>query len=143
MPALLPELTLPGLRAAVATGADVLEVDVLPTRDGLLVTRHEQQLEVSTDGHGRLLDTSTSELRRLHAVERWPTLRPASARWDGLLRVPALREVLALVAGGAEVGLAVELKDVALAQREGHDVVATLLTELAAAGRGRPGRRRL
>jgi glycerophosphoryl diester phosphodiesterase len=155
-PALLPEHTLAGFRAAARAGADVLEVDVLPCADGVLVARHDPTLGATTDvadrpdlahrgrGSGRekdwwLVDLPSSVVTGLRARERWPALRPASAAHDGLLPVPRLTEVLRLAgdeaAGrGRPLGVAVELKHVADARRAGLDVVQTLLADLAATG---------
>lgn len=140
-PAVLPEHTLAGYRRAVDDGADVIEVDVRPSADGVLVARHDSDLSVTTAApSGSTVETLPSaEVAALPARERWPGLRPSSAAHDGRHPVPRLRDVLTLageeaVARGRSVGVAVELKDVAAYRARGVDVVAALLADLAAVG---------
>lgn len=112
-----PELTEAALRMAIAQGADGIEIDVVPSRDGHLVVRHDRALSATTDvlsrlGHRRVDDLDRAAIGRLRARERWPSLRPASARFDGrepLLTLPdAVR-----IAVEADVLLVVEIKDAA------------------------------
>jgi glycerophosphoryl diester phosphodiesterase len=156
LPAVLPEHTLAGFRAAARAGADVLEVDVLACADGVLVARHDPGLRATTDVESRpdlrplcrerqgepdwwVADLPSSVVTGLRARERWPALRPASAAHDDRLPVPRLSDVLGLAATeaarrGRSLGVAVELKAVADAERAGLDVVAALLADLVSAG---------
>lgn len=156
-----PEHTEPALVAALDDGADVIEVDVVATADGVLVARHDWALSGTTDVAGRVGFSAaretrdgrfgpvsdwwvdlvvSSDLAGLRARERWPQVRPASASADGLWPVMTLREVLLLVrreagARGRPVGVAIELKDVVAARAvRGLDVLAALADDLAAAG---------
>lgn len=89
-----PENTLPSIARALEAGAEAIEVDVQPTRDGALVVIHDETLERTTDGAGRVDAHILAELRALDAG-------------DGA-QVPTLAEVLELCRGRAE--LFVELK---------------------------------
>lgn len=159
-----PEHTLEAYRHALALGADAIEVDVVSTADGVLVARHESELSATTDvarraelAHlrservvaGRRVqgwfveDLTLEQVRLLRARERWPLQRPASGAYDGLLAVPTLDEVLGLVAEGSrsrcgEVGVLVELKDVARSAARGLDPTDPLLADLRRHGLDRP-----
>ena len=62
-----PENTLAGLRVAAALGVTGVEFDVMLCADGTPVLIHDETLERTTDGHGRVADTSLESLRRLDA----------------------------------------------------------------------------
>ena len=147
-----PELTRAALLLAVAQGAEALEVDVVPSRDGVLVVRHDRDLAGTTDiarrpdlrdrrrpgrsGRDAWLadDLDWAEIATLRARERLPRLRPESAAHDGAEGVLRLRDVLELAAE-ADVLLVIEVKEpLALAER-GLDPVPLLRAELAAAPR--------
>jgi glycerophosphoryl diester phosphodiesterase len=121
-----PEETLDSYRLAIAEGADYVEADLVMTRDGTLVARHENELSATTDvaRHPEFADrrrtkvvggvTTTgwftedftlAELRTLHAESRNHPRRGASST------VPTLQEIINLVrAQHRPVGLYVELK---------------------------------
>ena len=121
-----PEHTLEAYALAVEMGADVVEPDLVSTRDGVLVARHEANLASTTDVAHRpefaarrrtqtvdgeavtgwfVEDFTLAEIKTLRAVERLPGLRPLSAAFDGQFEVPTLDEILALaVRLGAERG---------------------------------------
>ncbi|HEY2590337.1 MAG TPA: glycerophosphodiester phosphodiesterase [Steroidobacteraceae bacterium] len=113
-----PEHTLASYRIAIEQGADYIEPDLVSTRDGVLIARHENEIGGTTDvarhrefaaRRTRKLidgapvegwfteDFTLAEIKRLKARERIPALRPANARLDGELEVPTLEEVLTLV----------------------------------------------
>jgi glycerophosphoryl diester phosphodiesterase len=113
-----PEHTTAAYRLAIALGADGIELDLVATRDGVLVARHEPELSRTTDiarrpelAHhkttrivdGRSVtgwfvnDLSLAELKSVRATERMLEARPENARFDGQFSVPTLTEVLALV----------------------------------------------
>lgn len=106
-----PENTLAAVRRAVDLGADMVEVDVRRTRDGVLVLMHDATLTRTTDAAlvfpdrdpWSVADFSYAELRRLDA-----------GRWRGPGHagepVPTLDEVLRLLRG-TPTGLLVEVKD--------------------------------
>ena len=123
-----PEHTLAAYELAIELGADFIEPDVVATRDGVLVARHENEISGTTDIAQRpeLADRRTvkevdglrkegwftedltlEELRTLRARERLPGLR--GTRFDGRFAVPTLDEVIALAAR-AGVGVYPETK---------------------------------
>jgi glycerophosphoryl diester phosphodiesterase len=125
-----PEHTLLSYETAIRMGADYIEPDLVPTKDHVLVARHENEISTTTDVathpefaarrttkvvDGRRLtgwfteDFTLEELRTLRAVERLPTLRPASAAFDGRARIATFEEVVAL-ARRAGVGIYPETK---------------------------------
>lgn len=69
-----PENTLAGLRAAAALGVKGVEFDVMLCGDGTPVLIHDETLERTTDGHGRVAQTPLEHLRRLDAG-RWFDVR--------------------------------------------------------------------
>ena len=118
-----PEHTLVSYFTAIAQGADYIEPDLVMTRDGVMVARHENEIggttDVATRGEfaGRrttkLIDGAAitgwftedfllEELKTLRARERIPDARPANTRLDGSLEIPTLEEILALTRGVEE-----------------------------------------
>ncbi len=89
-----PENTLAGVRAALALGADAIEIDVRCTRDGTPVLLHDSTVDRTTDGEGEIAALSLRQARRLDAGEGE--------------RIPTLREVLREVAGRALLVLEVK-----------------------------------
>jgi glycerophosphoryl diester phosphodiesterase len=128
--ALLPEHTLAAYARAIDDGADFVEPDLVCTRDGVLVARHEDEIGGTTDvaqhpefadRHGTRTidgkvvtgwfasDFTLAELKSLRARERLPQLR--STAHDGRFEVPTWDEIVALVArAGRRVGLMPEVK---------------------------------
>ena len=112
-----PELTLGAYRLAIAQCADYIEPDLVSTRDGVLVARHENEIGGTTDvaDHPEFAsrrttkvidgtsitgwfteDFTLAELRTLRARERLPEVRPQNTAYDGRYRIPTLAEVLDL-----------------------------------------------
>ncbi len=124
-----PEHTLASYLLAIEQGADYIEPDLVSTRDGVLVARHENQIGATTDVadhpeftrrhttkivNGREVcgwfteDFTLSELKRLRAKERLPRLRPANAWYDGRFDIPTFDEILDLARDlGRRRGIAV------------------------------------
>jgi glycerophosphoryl diester phosphodiesterase len=123
-----PEHTLAAYELAIELGADFIEPDVVSTRDGVLVARHENEISGTTDVaerpaladrrtvkevDGRRMegwfteDLTLEELRSLRARERLPELRDTG--FDGRFAIPTLDEVIALAAR-AGVGVYPETK---------------------------------
>jgi len=98
---LAPENTLAAFRLAVELGADGVECDVQLSRDGAAVVCHGDDVDRTTDGHGRLRDFTLAELKRLDAG-RWFDERFAGER------IPTLHELIAAL--GKETLLNLELK---------------------------------
>ena len=65
--AVAPESTAVAIRAAVRAGAGMIELDVQMTRDGRLVVFHDERLDRTTNGRGRLARQSYARLARLDA----------------------------------------------------------------------------
>jgi glycerophosphoryl diester phosphodiesterase len=116
-PAYRPEHTAASFELAVDLGADLIEPDVVVSRDGALVVRHENELSHSTDVADRpefagrrttrvvdgrertgwfTEDFTLAELRTLRAVERMPALRPLNTTYDGRAGILTLAEVVAI-----------------------------------------------
>ncbi|MFL5296188.1 MAG: glycerophosphodiester phosphodiesterase [Phenylobacterium sp.] len=112
-----PESTLMAFRLAIAEGADFIEPDLVATKDGHLVVRHENEISQTTDIAARkdfenrrttrqiqgqavsgwfTEDFTLAELKTLRCRERLPKLRPESARFDGQETVPTYQEVIDL-----------------------------------------------
>jgi len=153
-----PEHTTAAYRLAIALGADGIELDLVATRDGVLVARHEPELSRTTDiatrpelAHlrttrlveGRSVngwfvdDLTLAELKTVRATERMLECRPESARFDGQFAVPTLAEVLALVDDeshrlGRSVQVYAELKHATWFASNGLPLDDLLLTTLAA-----------
>jgi glycerophosphoryl diester phosphodiesterase len=74
-----PENTLAAFRHAIEVGADWLEFDVQMTKDGALVVIHDETLDRTTDGTGRVADLTLDEIRALDAGngEKVPTFEEA------------------------------------------------------------------
>lgn len=96
-----PENTLPAFQAALAAGADALELDVHMAADGALVVIHDITLGRTTNGRGFVGRHALADLRRLDAGSWF------GPRFAGTA-IPTLEEVVALVRGRAR--LFVELK---------------------------------
>lgn len=131
-----PEHTAAAYRLAVEQGADVIEPDLVMTRDGQFVVRHENEIGGTTDVADRsefaarratkvidgvevvgwfTEDFTLAELKTLRARERLPLLRPANTAWDGREPVLTFDEVVAIAREatartGRVIGVAPELK---------------------------------
>ncbi|WP_240419772.1 glycerophosphodiester phosphodiesterase [Paenibacillus periandrae] len=96
-----PENTLAAFARAIAMNADYLELDVQLSRDGRLVVIHDQTVDRTSDGTGRVVDLTLEQLREVDAG-RW-----FNEKFTGE-RIPTLDEVLNLSRGKA--GLLIEIK---------------------------------
>ena len=131
-----PEHTLAAYELAIAQGADFIEPDLVPTRDGVLIARHENNIADTTDVADRpefadrratrtidgarqtgwfTEDFTLAEIRTLRARERLPLLRPANRAYDGQFAIPTFAEVIALAkrageAAGRTIGIYPETK---------------------------------
>jgi glycerophosphoryl diester phosphodiesterase len=93
---LWPENTLYGFERAAALGVDVIETDVRATSDGEVVVMHDEHVERTTDGAGRVPALTLAELKRLDAGYRWTADGGRSFPFRGQgVTVPTLREVFA------------------------------------------------
>src|SRR5581483_879272 len=96
-----PENTLWAFRAALADGAELIELDVHLTRDGRLAVIHDETTGRTTGVDGAVAELTMAELRALDAS------RVKGGAWTGQ-SIPELGEVLALARG--RVALNVEIK---------------------------------
>lgn len=150
-----PEQTRSAYELAARMGADLLELDVVPTRDHVLLARHENNLAGTTDIATRqefadrrttkvvdgqvqegwfTEDLTLAEVKTLRAVERIPHVRPESARHDGQEEILTVEELFVLREQlsdelGRPVGLYPEIKHSAYFTRLGLPVEPAL-TEL-------------
>ncbi|MDD7965672.1 glycerophosphodiester phosphodiesterase [Actinomycetospora lemnae] len=113
-----PEHTLAAYELAIRMGADAVDVDLVPTRDGALVARHEPEIGGTTDVATRpefatrrttkqidgttatgwfTTDFTLAEIRTLRAKERIPETRPHNTLYDGRFGVVTFDEVLDLL----------------------------------------------
>lgn len=153
-----PEHTLESYRLAIEMGADFVEPDLVSTRDGVLVCRHENEIGGTTDvaAHPEFAarrttkqvsgqavtgwfteDFTLAELRTLRARERLPQLR--STEHDGRHPIPTLDEVIALVqresaARGRTIGIYPETKHPTYFRGIGLPLEEPLLAALERAG---------
>jgi glycerophosphoryl diester phosphodiesterase len=95
-----PENTLEAFEAAVSVGADVVELDVRLTADGVPVILHDYDVSRTTEGVGMVHDLTLRELKRLDV----------SGGRGPRAEIPTLRESLELLAG--RVLIDIELKNV-------------------------------
>ncbi len=116
-----PENTLAGLREAKELGASWVEFDVKLTRDGVPVLMHDERLERTTSGQGRVADTT---LAAIEALDAGAWFRPAF-RGE---RVPTFEAALALC---AELGLGINVEIKPCRGREAETARATVETLLA------------
>jgi glycerophosphoryl diester phosphodiesterase len=159
-PAYRPEHSRSSYDLALQLGVDAVEPDVVVSRDGVLVVRHENEISGTTDVADRpefrsrrttkridgeeltgwfTEDFTWDELATLRCRERLPQLRPTSATFDGTQPVLRLTDVLDLVRdGGAEqgreIGVVLEIKHATYFSGLGWDVAALVEAELRSAG---------
>jgi glycerophosphoryl diester phosphodiesterase len=93
--ALRPENTIEAFDHGLALGADGLEFDVHLSKDGVVVVHHDDTLERTTSGRGRLIDHTHAELARLDAGCKFSDSTGAFPFGGRHICVPTLREVLA------------------------------------------------
>ena len=89
-----PGDTLYAFEKAVETGADVLEMDAHITLDGEIVLMHDEKVDRTTDGSGRIEDLLLSKLKLLDAAYRWSNDGGATFPYRGQgIQVPTLDEL--------------------------------------------------
>src|SRR5437899_11534085 len=98
-----PENTLAAFAAAIRAGADMCELDVQKTADDALVVIHDETIDRTTDGRGRV-DRLT-----LEAIKRFDAGVWRDARFMNE-RIPTLREVIDLTAGRCELNIELKAK---------------------------------
>jgi len=112
-----PEHTIESYRLAIEEGADYIEPDLVMTRDGVLIARHENEIGGTTDvaqhpefaarRRTQIIDGETmtgwftedftiAEIKTLSARERLPELRPQNCAFDGRFTIPTFDEIMQL-----------------------------------------------
>ena len=158
-PAYRPEHTIASYTLAIEMGADYIEPDLVFTKDGQLVARHEPDIGATTNvaDHAEFasrqttrtidgvifantwftFDFTLAELKTLRAKERLPLVRPQNTALDGLFEVPTFQEVIDL-AKAKGVGIYPETKHPTFFQSLGFSFDAPLLATLRRNGLDRP-----
>jgi glycerophosphoryl diester phosphodiesterase len=120
-PAKYPENTLAAFQGAVAAGVQMVELDVMLSRDRRLVVIHDERLERTTNGKGAVADHTLAELKRLDAGS-WFDMAFAGQQ------LPELSDVLDLIAGRAYANI--EIKSSAYEPHHPPDAVEMQVVEL-------------
>ncbi len=162
-----PEHTLESYRLAIEQGADYIEPDLVMTRDGVLIARHEPEIGGTTDvaAHPEFADRrrvqvidgetmsgwftedfTLAEIKTLRARERLPELRAANTKFDGKFAVPTFDEILSLASevnrarnGRPPIGVYPETKHPAHFTALGLPQELAVLETLDRHGLGLPG----
>ena len=151
-----PEHTIESYTLAIAMGADFIEPDLVSTKDGVLIARHENEIGTTTDVAGKFParkttktidgqpvtgwfteDFTLAEIRTLRAKERLPF---RSHERDGLYPIPTFDEVLALADAksretGRTIGVYPETKHPTYFRSIGLPLEPSLLDTLARHGK--------
>jgi glycerophosphoryl diester phosphodiesterase len=156
--ALRPEHTLASYAVAIEDGADFVEPDLVSTRDGVLVVRHENEIGGTTDvaAHPEFAerrvtktvdgvqvtgwfteDFTLTELKTLRARERLADIRKANTAYDGQFTVPTFDEMIEFVAAeasarGRVIGIIPEIKHSSYFRGVGLPMEDKVLATLAA-----------
>ena len=120
---LRPEHTALSYNLAIDQGCDFIEPDLVPTQDGHLIARHENEIGGTTDvaSHPEFAarkttktidgqqitgwfveDFTLAEIKTLRARERLPQLRPANTKYDGQAQLLTFDEVVAIARAGSQ-----------------------------------------
>ncbi len=141
-------------------GVDAVEPDIVATKDGVLVVRHENEISGTTDvaEHPEFADRRTTkrvdgqaltgwftedftwaELTMLRGRERLPEVRLSSASFDGSQAILRLSDVLDIVRAGSiehgrEIGVVLEVKHATYFASIGLDLAPLIERDLRASG---------
>ncbi|GAA3204212.1 glycerophosphodiester phosphodiesterase family protein [Microbacterium terregens] len=159
-PGYRPEHSRSSYDLALAMGVDAVEPDIVVSKDGVLVVRHENEISGTTDIADRpefadrrttktvdgaeltgwfTEDLTWDEIATLRCRERLPHLRPSSASFDDQQPVLRLRDVLDLVRAasleqGREIGVVLEIKHATYIDALGWELSGLVEAELTDAG---------
>lgn len=160
-----PEHTLASYELAARMGADYVEPDLVSTKDGVLVARHEPEISGTTDvaKHPEFAarkatkvldgvpttgwfteDFTLAELKTLRAVERIPAVRQHNTLYDGHYQVPTFQEIIDLVKRldkqlHRDIGIYPETKHPTYFRNAGLALEPKLVDALNRNGLNRPG----
>ncbi|WP_028650040.1 glycerophosphodiester phosphodiesterase family protein [Nocardiopsis sp. CNT312] len=155
-----PEHTLASYELGARHGGDFIEMDLVATRDGRLICRHEQEIGHTTDVADRpefadrrttrtidgreaegffAQDFTLAEIKTLRAVERLRDVRAENTAMDGVYEVPTLEEVIGLALSltkelGRPIGIYPETKHPAYHASQGLELEPLLIAALRGAG---------
>lgn len=155
--ALRPEHTLAAYQKAIDDGADFIEPDLVATKDGYLVARHENEIGETTNVSElpQFADRKTTkvidgvsltgwftedfhlnELNQLKARERIPQIRPNNVQYNDLYNIPTLEQIIELAnqhyqKTGKIIGLYIETKHPTYFQQQNLALENSLLMSLA------------
>ncbi|WP_447912198.1 glycerophosphodiester phosphodiesterase family protein [Microbacterium phyllosphaerae] len=159
-PGYRPEHSRSSYELALAMGVDAVEPDVVATKDGVLIVRHENEISGTTDvaEHPEFADRKTTkrvdgqaltgwftedftwdELTTLRSRERLPEVRLSSASFSGSQAILRLTDVLDIVRDGSvehgrEIGVVLEVKHATYFASIGLDLAPLIERDLRAAG---------
>ena len=159
-PGYRPEHTLAGYELAIKLGADYIEPDLVSTKDGVLIARHENEIGGTTNvaDHPEFAarkttkvidgisetgwfteDFTLKEIKTLRAKERLPQVRPGNTQYDGKFEIPTFDEVLALAKKESRIyhrtiGVSPETKHPTYFQSIGLPIEKPMLRSLTKAG---------
>lgn len=104
---LAPENTLPAFELALSHGADVMEIDVRLSRDNQVIVIHDERVDRTCNGHGRVRDQSFAQLKKLNAGYHFTDLDGRSHRQynTGLMSLAELFDCL------PDVPVNIDIKD--------------------------------
>jgi glycerophosphoryl diester phosphodiesterase len=151
-----PEHTLASYELAIDLGADYIEPDLVMTKDGILIARHENEISETTDiaNHPEFAhlkttkiidddiktgwfteDFTIAEIKTLTAKERIPQLRPQNIAYDEIFPIPTFAEIIDLTQQkseeiGRKIGIYPETKHPSYFQSIGLQLEPTLLLNL-------------
>ncbi|WP_175985713.1 glycerophosphodiester phosphodiesterase family protein [Microbacterium tenebrionis] len=159
-PGYRPEHSRSSYELALAMGVDAVEPDVVASKDGVLVIRHENEISGTTDVADRpefagrrttkridgqpltgwfTEDFTWQELSTLRVRERLPEVRATSASFDDAQPILRLTDLLDLVRAGSvehgrEIGIVLEVKHATYFAGIGLDLAPLIARDLRAAG---------
>jgi glycerophosphoryl diester phosphodiesterase len=151
-----PEHTLASYELAIDLGADYIEPDLVMTKDGILIARHENEISETTDivDHPEFAyfkttkiidseiktgwfteDFTIAQIKTLTAKERIPEIRPQNAVYNGMFTIPTFTEIINLVKDkseklGRNIGIYPETKHPSYFQEIGLPLEGALLLNL-------------
>ena len=153
----LPEHTLAAYALGIELGADYIEADLVATKDGHLIARHEPNISQTTNvgdlpafaARRRTIlldgvpetgfftsDFTLAEIRKIRAIQAFPE---RGTQWDGQFGIPTLPEIIELLKRkskekGRRIGLYLETKHPTYHQRIGLPLEDRMLAVLGKAG---------
>jgi len=84
-----PSNTIEAMERSLKAGADILDVDLRMTSDGVIVARHDRDVASTTDGSGHLDELTWAELQQLDAAAGW-----TGVPIDDPVRIPSLEQIV-------------------------------------------------